>query len=80
MQPCNECGAEAGFQCDPSCPMYVDPRHAKRQADYDSYYAATVIKVMVPVTVRYHMPTDVVYSFDPPTIDDVEEAVRKHKG
>jgi hypothetical protein len=40
------------------------------------YYLATTATIMVPVQVRYHLPTGVVYSFECPTREQVEQAIK----
>jgi hypothetical protein len=44
--------------------------------DHPDYYLATTATIMVPVQVRYHLPTGVVYSFECPTREQVEQAIK----
>lgn len=53
-----------------------EQHYAQMEASYDEYYRATEKVVMVPVKVRYHAPTNVVYGFTPPTNLDVENALK----
>lgn len=48
-----------------------------REASTNEYYAPTVETVMVPVEVKYHYATGIVYSFTPPTREDVEKALKE---
>lgn len=48
----------------------------QRQEAFDLYYQATTATVMVPVRVRFHDATDTLYGFDPPTHDQVTEAMK----
>jgi len=41
----------------------------------DAYYVETKTIVLVPVVVKYHEPTGIVYSFVPPTQDVIEQAI-----
>jgi len=46
---------------------------------YEEYYRPTVKTIMVPVKVSYHDPTDTVYSFTPPTLEEVAKALKDRK-
>jgi hypothetical protein len=55
----------------------VEMEEKERQTE--KYYQATTGTVLVPVKVRYHYATDTIYSFDAPTTDEVEEALKDNK-
>ena len=78
MNPCCECGAEAGVSCDETCPMNISLRHSEIEAAYEEFYSITEETIMVPVKVKYYRNLSTVRSFTAPTIEDVEEALRKH--
>ena len=71
------------YGCDPV--MQKNNAHArlcdacvlKQEQAYETYYAPTTKWVLVPVEVKYHAPTDTVYSFTSPTIEDVETALMR---
>src|SRR6185369_9564200 len=45
--------------------------------DGGTYYDPTIETILVPVKVRYHDATGIVYGFTTPSRDDVENALKK---
>ena len=72
------CDPDTGYEEDVNAFMMAFNEKMKELVgSKDDYWAKTVEYIMVPVVVKYHSATDVVFTFTPPTMLDVEEAVKK---